>query len=198
MLALSSIARAADMPSAPARAYTTAPIFSWTGFYIGLSGGYGTCGNCIVDISGGFVGGQIGGNWQTGQWVFGVEADAFASWIGHSETVAGILIEMNNKSFGTARARVGFAPGPMLLYGTGGYAWANNEISGTLGGVTISSDQTQTGFAAGGGVEYAFAPNWSVKAEYMFLGLGSKNFFGIPSGDLEIHTGKIGLNYLLR
>lgn len=190
-------AQAADLP---ARTYTTAaPIFSWTGFYAGLSGGYGWCANCVADIKGGFIGGQVGYNYQVGpSFLLGVEADGFASWIGNTATIGTLTVDQKNTSFGTARGRAGFVSGPVLFYGTGGFAWAQNEISGTMLGVTLSSKQTQTGYAAGGGIEYAFAPNWSLKGEYIYMGLGSKDFFGVPSGDLNIHTAKVGVNYLFR
>lgn len=191
---------AADIPApvpyrAPAVVETAAP---WTGFYGGLSGGYGWCGNCVVDIKGGFVGGQLGYNWQVNYFVFGIEGDGHASWIGRSETVGLLTVNLDNNALATARVRAGFAAGPALIYVTGGGAWARNEVSVTTLGVTLSAQNTQSGYAAGGGIEYMWAPNWTTKVEYMFHSFGSKTFFGLPSGDLDLHTVKVGVNYLFR
>jgi outer membrane immunogenic protein len=88
---------------------------------------------------------------------------------------------------------------------TGGGAWARNEIaiSVAVGGLAAGVVDTQNhmGYAVGGGWEYAFAPNWSTKIEYLYLDYGSENYFqsqlgvGIASGDLDMHTIKFGVNY---
>jgi outer membrane immunogenic protein len=103
--------------------------------------------------------------------------------------------------FGTARGRLGAAFDQVLVYGTGGFAWARNELSGSFGPLSISDTQTHFGWTAGGGIEVALNYNWSVKAEYLFAHLGSENYFanivpgGVASGDAEFHLIKGGINY---
>jgi len=83
--------------------------------------------------------------------------------------------------FGTARARLGFMPvEPVLLYVTGGLAYAEVKLSGSITNPACfgfcgpaSTTDYQTGWTAGGGLEYAFAPNWSAKVEYLYYDLGS-------------------------
>ncbi|WP_373681184.1 outer membrane protein, partial [Bradyrhizobium sp. MOS002] len=81
-------ASAADMPMKAAPAPYVAPIYNWTGFYIGGNGGWAQNHNCVDfldaagvafasgcrDRSGGVIGGQLGYRWQSSQWVFGLEA----------------------------------------------------------------------------------------------------------------------------
>ncbi|HZL30393.1 MAG TPA: outer membrane protein [Pseudolabrys sp.] len=186
-------ALAADMP---VKSVSPAP-YNWTGLYVGLNAGYGRCGSpdCSPAMSGGIAGGQIGYNWQVNQIVFGVEADAQAAWIKQTSTLGGVTTEAKNNSNGTVRGRLGYAVGPALIYGTGGWAWANNEVSATLGGVTASAKFAQYGYAAGGGLEYAFAPKWSTKVEYLYNHFQSVNVLGVPSGDLNLHAVKLGINY---
>jgi outer membrane immunogenic protein len=185
---------------APSPAYA-APVFNWTGFYIGANGGYGNCGSCDIRIDGAFVGGQIGYNWQTGPVVFGIEADGEASWIGRTETLFGLSTEARNRAFGTVRGRVGYAIDRALLYATGGWAWSNNRFSATMLGVTISESKTHDGWVVGGGLEYALDRNWTIKGEYQYLNFRSQDYsfgtpFVFPSGELMVHTGRIGVNYL--
>jgi len=92
----------------------------------------------------------------------------------------------------------------VLLYAKGGFAWANNKTTFTLPefGVSNSDSHTHTGYTLGGGLEYLFTPNWSAKAEYMFTSLGGEtyNLLGeqIPSGNIDFHTIKVGVNYHFR
>ena len=81
----------------------------------------------------------------------------------------------------TATGRIGYAWNNVLVYGKGGAAWMNENISGgaTAGGVTLITNpitDTRSGWIAGAGVEYGFAPNWTVFAEYNYLDFGSKNY----------------------
>jgi outer membrane immunogenic protein len=214
LVAVTQFAAAADLS---ARKYAPAPAmvaaYNWTGFYAGVNGGFATGGvdafGDSLDVDGWFGGGQIGYNWQApgSPWVLGVEVDsAFAGIDGSESASAGGLTatassEMNY--FGTARVRAGYAFNNVLAYATGGLAWANNELAASLtsGGVTarVSDEQMHVGYAVGGGLEWAFAPQWSAKVEYLYLGLGSQTYFGNVAGgfdaDLDAHTVKVGLNY---
>ena len=144
-------------------------------------------------------GGQVGFNWQLpSSWVAGVEGDI--SHYGHTGTGSFSIaafpfggpagtVEFQTDLFVTARARLGYAAGNLLFYGTGGAAWSKEKLntSGTtcgffLCGTFASSDsQWVSGWAAGGGADYAFAPNWFVRLEYLRLDFGKKNFAVDPS-----------------
>jgi outer membrane immunogenic protein len=101
--------------------------------------------------------------------------------------------------FGTARGRLGYAWDRFMLYGTGGFAWAENDATVTGPGIAVSQSQTHTGWAAGAGIEWAFADRWSAKVEYMHLDLGSEtyasNILGGVSVDTQLDTVKFGVNY---
>jgi outer membrane immunogenic protein len=188
VLAVSAFAaNAADLaPSKVSPVYKAppAPMYSWTGFYIGAYGGGGwgrsrddfSAGTSTgsFNTSGGFAGATLGANWQTGQWVLGLETDG--GWAGFQGSVAcpapdaGLTCKTSDSWLGTTRARVGWTPGPVLLYGTGGAAYGDVKAAVTgLPGAT----STRAGWAAGAGVEWMFAPKWSVKAEYLHVDLGS-------------------------
>jgi outer membrane immunogenic protein len=170
--------------------------FSWTGFYVGAHGGYGWTTTDGLDAKGGFGGGQVGYNFQTGNFVFGIEGDFAGSDISQTVGGFGISATFKNEALASLRGRAGIAYNTWLFYGTAGGGWAQNKVSVNFGGLGISSEAWQSGWAAGAGVEWAFAPKWSAKFEYLHYGLGSTNFFGaIPSGDIDINTVKAGVNY---
>src|SRR5262249_17791268 len=137
--ALPSFANAADIyRPGPGGGYKDEPGYvgvNWSGFYIGVNGGYGWTANTdsAFDLkpAGGFGGGQIGYNWQGGfglgrAWVFGIEADIQGADISDKD-VFGDRSKMD--MFGTVRGRVGYAFGPALVYATGGFAYGNVENS---------------------------------------------------------------------
>jgi outer membrane immunogenic protein len=203
-VAVASLANAVAAADLPAKAppMTVAP-FTWTGFYGGVHGGYGWSTSQGLDAKGGFGGGQIGYNYQTGSFVLGIEGDIAGSDI--SQTVNGTVMGIpfttafTNDTLASLRGRAGIAYNSWLLYGTVGGGWGHDKISGNLGGLPFSSNAWQSGWSAGGGVEWAVTPNWSTKFEYLHYGLGSANFFGtVPSGKVDIDTVKIGINYLFR
>jgi outer membrane immunogenic protein len=188
--------------TAPATAY--GPSFSWTGLYVGVNAGYswgradldvsGTVealGEQLsgsvsdrVDVNGGLAGGQIGYNWQSRGWVFGIEADL--QWSGQDGGVSGCvdLVSVCAKAsyeldwFGTVRGRVGYLVFPdTLLYFTGGLAYGrvNADFSASDPSVTISTSdsETRTGWVIGGGLEWALDKSWRVRAEYLYMDLGT-------------------------
>ena len=177
---------AADLPMpgppVPPPAYVPiATVYNWTGFYIGANGGGafgnsnwtdpidGPTGNFTVD---GFLfGGTVGANYQMGAFVLGIEGDA--DWAGIDGTTfnascAGFGCETKSNWLATVRGRVGYAWDRVLFYGTAGGAFANVQAS--AGGLPFYS-ATQAGWTAGAGLEYAFAPNWTAKVEYLFVDL---------------------------
>src|SRR5207237_7004504 len=109
-------ATAADLPRGPAYYPPAVSAYSWTGLYAGLNLGYewGKVTNSSIDPSGVAGGGQIGYNWQIGQFVFGGETDIQAS--AADDTFA--PYKFSNPWFGTLRGRAGFAINNILLYGT--------------------------------------------------------------------------------
>jgi outer membrane immunogenic protein len=213
---VSGAAVAADM--APRYTKAPPPIVSpatnWSGFYIGAMGGYAsenTSDDNIVlpgvvadpRMKGGFGGGTVGYNWQTGQFVFGLEADAAFGDIHASATAFGVTAESKIRSLGTVRGRVGMAFDTVLLYATGGYAWADNKFSITAPPLSFSESNFHHGWTVGAGVEWMFAPKWSVKFEYLYRDFGSETYFsglvpgvaGIDSGSIGFHSGQVGVNF---
>jgi outer membrane immunogenic protein len=173
-----------------------APLFNWSGFYLGGHAGYGwgkydvdtatVVGGVVVDtasnsfnLDGWLAGGQIGFNWQVNQLVYGIEGDMSWSNIGgdfqydplRPEAIAGADIEW----LATLRGRVGIAYDRTLLYATGGLAWGKDF--GFANSVIVTGDRAsasgmRTGWAAGGGLEHAVTDNLSIKAEYLYVDLG--------------------------
>jgi outer membrane immunogenic protein len=194
LTAFSAVASAADLParSAAPAPVIYAPIFTWTGFYVGLNAGYGwqnssdvtfynTVTNTFVTVSntsnsdGGFVGGgQLGYNWQMGQIVFGAEADIQYADLGHNNNYYPYWYGSgsSNNYFGTVRARLGFAVDRALLYVTGGLAY------GDVGGNFFGSSNTKAGWTVGAGVEYAFTNNWTARVEGLWVNIDSGNKVG--------------------
>lgn len=221
---------------------TVAPVpecdFTWTGFYVGINGGGGWGDNNDThfralpnqaafpelldntklsnDIGGGFGGGQIGFNWQTGKFVFGVEADFQGGDISGDHTISPIpadlalttpngpgtflRTEQDVHWFGTARGRIGFAPVcKLLIYGTGGFAYGNADYNAEAnfasdGGPIFrtSHDDTNVGWTVGGGIEYALSKHWTIKAEYLYVDLDDENRTVNPNSPnfapLQVHN----------
>ncbi len=208
---------AADMPRA-APVYKAQPApqsYDWTGFYIGINGGYGFGRSSWSDpaagtdsgrfnTSGGTFGGQLGYNWQTGPAVFGIETDL--NWINAkgSSSAGGVCLtdgagqcQTKQSWLGTTRARVGYAIDRWLPYIPGGVAYGDIRADQATG----SSSSTKTGWTAGGGVEYGIDRNWSAKLEYLHVDLGTASFMGAASGTPTLNVPitddivRAGLNY---
>ena len=199
---------AADLgqpPFIPTKAPYYAPVYNWTGLYIGINGG-GAFGSSdwngvptTFNTSGGIVGGQLGYNWQFGQFVYGLEGDLDWADI-HGSTnagpCAGFVCQTNSDFLSTVRGRVGYAADRFMPYVTGGLAIGNIRASDTLGGI----DQTNVGWTVGGGVEFAIAGPWTAKLEYLFTDLGTAAC-NAPCGAISNNVSLIdnvvraGLNY---
>lgn len=179
----------------PVKAYRPARD-PWSGAYVGLHGGYGW-GNpeipFLPDLDGYFGGFQTGYNWHFAPaWVLGVETDAsFGDISGDLSLVglAGAKLEAKIDRFATARVRLGYVAGPSLWYVTGGAAVADLKWRASVPPLVQNVKLRNIGWTAGGGVEYAIAPDWSVKAEYLYLDVGTEGF------DTTAQTVKVGLNY---
>jgi outer membrane immunogenic protein len=227
-LGVAAPAVAADLP---ARTYTKAPaivaaVYDWSGFYIGANGGYGTSRKCwdysgfttarlspniadsCHDATGGVAGGQIGYNWQSSSWVFGLEAQGdWANLRGSSPSI--LFADTNNskiEAFGLFTGRVGYAWNNALLYVKGGAAVVSDKYSITVPAVTLSTaSETRWGAAVGAGFEYGFTPNWSFAVEYdhAFLDRKDNTFTGptvLPTvdnikQDFDIVTARINYRW---
>jgi outer membrane immunogenic protein len=194
-------ALAADMAL---KAPPPAPVYSWTGCYIGIEGG-GDWGSSHhtgpafggVDIaapfslSGGLVGGTLGCNYQAKQWVFGIEGDG--SWTNKSGSGPDVapfntafVQDTKEQSLGTVRGRLGWTPVPQtLIYATGGVAFGRvgvDEYVAAAPAFGASDSATLAGYVVGAGVEWVlpFLKNMSVKAEYLYVDYGTHRFFNPP------------------
>ena len=192
-LGMAAPAMAADMPyKAPPPAPYVAPIYDWTGFYIGANGGWGQSRNCVDfferlrldgcrERSGGLVGGQIGYRWQASQWVFGLEAQG--DWADLSNTRVSLLnpafsTRTKTDGIGLFTGQIGYAWNASLFYVKGGAAVTSNSFSilDTLTGFEFAAaSSTRWGGTVGVGWEYGFAPNWSFGVEYDHLFMGDAN-----------------------
>jgi outer membrane immunogenic protein len=216
-LALVSGARAADLP-AKAPTLTPAPVFSWTGFYVGahFGAGWGTGEANLVlpaalpltstNVNGWLGGVQAGYNHQIGQWVLGIEGDfSWADIKGTSPCLVGLSCSGKAKWLADITGRVGVSVDRALVYIKGGVAWAETEYSFTAApGFGASTTDTRIGGLFGAGVEYAVSRNLSAKIEYNYIDYGSENqnfnVLLIPGGvtasiNQSLHTVKAGANY---
>ncbi len=204
VIAVPAWADAADVP-VRGPIYTKAapaPAWSWEGQYIGIHGGHvwgdaelTLAGTADVKPRGGFGGFQIGYNYHLSRnWVLGYEVDMSFGDI--SSDFAPVGLQLDILAFGTARTRLGYAQGQWLFYATAGVAWARTDF--LIPGSPFNFQRWHVGYAAGAGVEYAFAPNWSAKLEYIYADLGdSSAAIGpvVTNSDLTMSTLKLGLNY---
>ncbi|MCK1394928.1 outer membrane beta-barrel protein [Bradyrhizobium sp. 1] len=206
-LGLSAPAGAADMAARP---YTKAPpaavaaVYDWSGFYIGANGGWGSSRNSwdstapfLVgpegshDATGGVAGGQVGYRWQTGTWVFGLEAQGdWADLRGSNlSTLFGPAFRNDSRinAFGLFTGQLGWATNNVLFYVKGGAAVTDNRnrIYSTATGAVLAStgDDTRWGGTVGVGLEYGFAPGWSAGVEYDHLFMQDRTLtFTAPGG----------------
>lgn len=201
---------AADISQPPPYAPAVAsPPYNWTGFYLGVMGGYGSSQSVSVagligttnDIKGGFGGATAGFNFQSpgSPLVVGIEADGAWSGIQYNQTVFGVAFQDRINAFGSATGRVGVAFDSALLYAKGGFAFADNKMSLAGAGILFSQTRFHSGWTAGGGLEYGFTPNWSAKAEYMYAKYAAENYGNVTGVGIgfgaSIHTVKAGINY---
>jgi len=244
LLALSGTALAADLPSHKGPLVAPiVPIFSWTGIYAGVNAGgvfsgstVGTSGTAPFTVANvladrrppfiskndtGFIGGgQIGYNYQNGQYLMGLEADI--QYVDVSTSFSRVGTSGANSVFrkkldylGTARMRFGYAFDRWLPYATGGLAYGNATNTATFFSAATagqidyfgSRSETYLGYALGAGMEYAVTNNISLKAEYLYYNLGGRNVavdqrnFTLTTGSYisrfsnDGHIARAGLNY---
>jgi outer membrane immunogenic protein len=187
------------------------PGYDWSGFYIGGNLGYSwgrssdtttftngagtlftTAGTSNLD--GVVGGGQVGYNWQTQNWVWGLEADIQGTGERGSRDIScpiglctpaplgalalpgpAVPATMTQQIdwFGTVRGRGGILVTPrVLLFATGGLAYGAVNTSETIGGFGFSNTDTRVGYTVGAGIEGAVGGNWTAKLEYLYVDLG--------------------------
>src|SRR6516225_3091800 len=233
--AIAQVASAADLPLGPPPP-VAAPAYDWTGFYVGGNAGY-SWGTTNINFSEapaglfgfgfsacrfgcsipsfmepkGFIGGpQLGFNYQTGMWVWGVEGD-FA-WRNPQTSLVTVMdgtfadtltLRVKQESVGTVRGRLGVTQGAAsnwLMYVTGGLAYGKFDHSVTQfcnvfcnETVTFSDTKTKAGWTLGGGVELALNWNLSIGFEYLYVDFGTDvlnsagNGADIPATSVSFH-----------
>lgn len=251
-LGLVGTASAADLAVKAPVVY--APLFTWTGCYLGANGGWVgsdesyktyyagiapdvsaaasalTSNTYSPKDSAGTVGGQFGCQFQAGSWVIGGEWDW--NWSGlkedntfyYGDPTGAFGVPFNQYThkemdwFSTVRARVGLAWDRVLIYATGGLAYAGfdsyNYIKLQPGPLTVPEyngayDENRFGWTVGGGLEWAFSNNWTAKAEFLYMDFGSFDYtsplytFGVADGrqfktevDAKEYVARVGINYL--
>ncbi|MET0677280.1 MAG: outer membrane beta-barrel protein [Bradyrhizobium sp.] len=192
-IAFAAPAAAADLAARP---YTKAPpmvaaAYDWSGFYIGANGGWGSSRTCwdaldaagvffaaegCHDATGGTAGGQIGYRWQSSSWVFGIEGQGnWADFRGSNISLVapGVVNDSRIDAFGLITGQVGWAANNVLFYVKGGAAVTADRyrrfdaVTGAL--LASANDDSRWGAVVGAGLEFGFAPNWSVGVEYNHL-----------------------------
>jgi len=230
LMGVAGAANAADLYKGgslkDAPAYVPPP--TWTGFYIGahVGGFWADIQNDNVDHllaaadwhnntnDGVFGGGTVGYNYQTGSFVFGVEADFGGAGLtgnwnnGIAAGTTGNFWAKNDANFyADVTGRLGYAAGPALFYVKGGWAYLDTNLA--VGGIDTNgvawsrSSNGLDGWVVGGGIEYLFAPSWSFKAEYLYFDFSRNNTDWVDSTgfdwhfdrDLTVNSFKVGVNY---
>jgi outer membrane immunogenic protein len=204
-MAMLSVSAAADFPRKAPIYAPYAPVFTWTGFYVGAHGGWGwatwdgsgPAGSSTVDGDGWLAGLQAGYNYQMGSIVLGIEGDFSFADVKFQDTFFGSTITLKNDYFATVTGRVGYAFDRILVFGKGGVAFTRDKWEGPGG---ISADFGRTGWTIGAGVEYALWNSLSVKVEYNYMSFGDvSESIGGGGGTAQvsetINIVKVGANY---
>jgi outer membrane immunogenic protein len=208
LASVASGALAADLPTAKGApqspTYFAPPPFTWTGFYLGVNGGWSwgdlSSSNFTAGNSG-LIGGTVGYNMQLNQFVLGLEAD-----LDGTDMITTNTYGLGSNKFGThalttERVRAGFAIDRALLYVTGGYAGLQTTASfnDTVHNTSGWTSDWRNGGAIGAGVEYAITNNITAKAEYLYLPFSDSTYFsGTPDGEtssLSLSILRAGVNY---
>jgi outer membrane immunogenic protein len=210
LLGVAAPASAADMAVKAAPPPIVAPIYNWTGFYIGGNGGWGSSHKCFDvtnflrpitpfgegchNATGGTIGGQIGYRWQASNWVFGLEAQGNWADLNGSNVSLFVPRWTNNskiEAFGLFTGQVGYAWNNVLWYVKGGAAVTDDAYRGTVSpsfplAASLFDDvrETRWGGVVGTGIEFGFAPNWSFAVEYDHLFMGNRDVTFVSRGVL--------------
>ncbi len=185
VLAALGVATPASAGDLPQRNYnkpqTYQNLFNWTGFYAGVHGGLGWGDSSFGGTSGYALGGQLGYNYQLQSgMVFGAEADLSLTGIDRGA--------FNNDYLGSVRARLGYGFDRVLIYATGGFAYAGGEFGGVI-------DRTHYGYALGFGLEGTITSNVSVRLEYLYSDFGTRSYPGVGPIGFDTSVIRAGVNY---
>jgi len=199
---------AADLSLAPLYKAPPAEVtqaYNWTGFYFGANGGGGWghsswSNNATgIGLAGGQVGGTVGYNRQLGSVVFGIEGDIDWSGLNGTSTTAGCPggCSTSDTWLSTVRGRIGYSFDRVMPYLTGGLAVG--DIRAATAGLAGGSS-TNAGWTLGGGLEVALPGNWTAKAEYLRVDLGSFNCTGcsvVPGDNVSMQQNVVraGVSY---
>jgi len=238
-LGLAAPASAADIAARPytkAPPPAPPPVYDWSGFYVGANGGWGSSHKCweltseatlgIIsppfgegchNANGGTAGGQIGYRWQSAGWVYGVEGQGnWADFKGSNTSLFFQTIQNQSRvnAFGLLTGQIGYAWNNVLLYAKGGAAVTGDRYKTfdiPTGLLLDSANESRWGGTVGAGIEWGFAPNWSLAFEYDHLFMGNRNInfttvstFGTPGvfsasdrigQDVDIVTARINWHF---
>lgn len=224
----------AKKPYTKAPPPAVAVIYDWSGFYLGGNAGFGASRNCWNFVSragvplnaaegchnadGAVAGGQIGYRWQMpSAWVFGLEAQGDWADLRGSRVASPAFIAVPGdlktnsrlRALGLFTGQIGYAWNNVLLYAKGGAAFVDDRYfhtSTATNALINSTTATRWGGAVGAGVEFGFAPNWSIGVEYdhLFMGRNTMNFVAAPGGvasrnsisqDVDMVTARINYRF---
>lgn len=199
-LLMSGAAFAADaveqIPAPPAAVDTPAPVFSWSGGYVGGYGGYGWGDGKFSDANGSgkanFDGGRLGGfggwNFDMGNNVIlGAEGNLDYDWNKHTGGTTSFQTDVS----GAVRARAGYAVDKALFYVAGGWTAANGKLRDTA--QNIDDSKMMNGWTVGGGVDYALTNRIFARGEYRYNDYGNKTFGDSVKGDFKQNVINVGV-----
>lgn len=208
LIGLTAAAQAADLGYKKPSPVPVMAAYNWTGFYVGLQGGFGWGSNKhsngvitsgTINNNGGLIGATVGYNYQlSNRIVLGAEADY--AWASLKDTspvgCAAPGCTTNIRSIGTARARLGYAFDRILPYITAGAAFGDVKASAGLA-PAFTSSSFRAGWTIGAGVEAAVWQNVSVKAEYLYYDLGKFKYDAAATIHTTTrgHLARVGVNY---
>lgn len=193
--------------------YTPVAATNWTGGYLGATVGAlrgeanwfipGGVATPYASDTGALVGLTAGYNWQVGNWVYGLEGDwSWSNWEAGPMVGCGGGCMTGIDWLATLRGRIGYANDALLVYLTGGAAFAYVDNRFQSGAAAVSG--TESGWTLGGGAEVKFNPNWSAKAEYLYVSVSDSRACNAPpcavpnfSDPSDIHVFRLGINYML-
>ncbi len=208
--ALTTASFAADLSAAPIEEVDT-----WSGFYVGLQGGF-AFGNLSVDdvagspptpgdelyssdIEGPFGGAYYGTNWQFDNFVVGIDGSvSFASIEDQNDLHDDANPDVTIEAFSASRLRLGYAFDNFMIFAAGGFSLAKANVDDSID----DDDAWLKGFTVGGGIEAKFAENWSARVEYMFIHYGTEQRTIFGGADIpydisveDVHAVRGGIAY---
>lgn len=214
-ICVANLAYAADLPVYEAPAAPVVAPYDWTGFYLGLQGGYGWA-QSDTTVTGpggpfglspdgnGFVGGAHAGYlFQFDSFVLGAEGDIEYSGIDGSDSSVVIFGDGDINWMASLRLRAGYAWDRVLLYATGGLAYADIDGGGgPIAGLRQGYSDDAWGWTLGAGADYAFTDKWSARLEYRYTAFDDVGSNLAPlypafntSTDIDLHAVRVGVSY---